>query len=130
MSLNINSIGADRLGRAGVEGDLDNKFAQRLTNSFLSSVLSVGTSLVVEKVSGSTGITNTISSLTGETTQTSGKASDYALVQATQDFMDDAQSIVDEISEEKPVIRIPQGEKVMIIVTQDLTLPIFKKGGK
>ena len=81
-------------------------------------------------MSGSTGITNTISSLTGETTQTSGKASDYALIQATKDFMDDAQDIVDNIAKQKPVIRIPQGERVMIMVTQDLTLPIFKRTGK
>lgn len=128
MSLNIASIGADRLGRAGVQGDLDNRYAQQLANSFLSSVLSVGTSLAVEKMSGSTGITNTISSLTGETTTTSGKASDYALIDATQQFMDDAQSIVDDIAEQKPVIRIPQGEKIIIMVTQDVTLPIFKRG--
>ncbi len=128
MSLNIASIGADRLGRAGVQGDLDNRYAQQLANSFLSSVLSVGTSLAVEKMSGSTGITNTISSLTGETTTTSGKASDYALISATQDFMDDAQDIVDDIAEQKPVIRVPQGEKIIIMVTQDVTLPIFKRG--
>lgn len=130
MSLNIASIGADRLGRAGVAGDLDNRYAQRLANSFLSSVLSVGTSLAAEKISGSTGITNTISSLTGETTTTSGKASDYALIQATKNFMGDAQDIVDQIAEQKPVIRIPQGEKVMIMVTQDLTLPVYKRSNR
>ncbi|MDD2839852.1 MAG: TrbI/VirB10 family protein [Rickettsiales bacterium] len=130
MSLNIASIGADRLGRAGVQGDLDNRYAQRLANSFLSSVLSVGTSLAAEKISGSTGITNTISSLTGETTTTSGKSSDYALIQATKDFMGDAQDIVDQIAEQKAVIRIPQGEKVVIMVTQDLTLPVYKRSNR
>lgn len=128
MSLNIASIGADRLGRAGVQGEVDNKYAQRLANTFLSSVLSVGTSLAVEKISGSTGITSTVSSLTGETTTTSGKASDYALVDATQNLMDEAKNIVDEIADQRPVIRIPQGEKITIMVTQDVTLPVFKKG--
>lgn len=128
MSLNITSIGADRLGRAGVQGEVDNKYAQRLANTFLSSVLSVGTSLAVEKLSGSTGITSTVSSLTGDTTTTSGKASDYALINATQDFMDEAKDIVDGIANQKPVIRIPQGEKITIMVTQDVALPVFKKG--
>lgn len=128
MSLNITSIGADRLGRAGVQGEVDNKYAQRLANTFLSSVLSVGTSLAVEKMSGSTGISSTVSSLTGETTTTSGKASDYALVDATQNLMDEAKNIVDEIANQRPVIRIPQGEKITIMVTQDVTLPVFKKG--
>ena len=128
MSLNITSIGADRLGRAGVQGEVDNKYAQRLANTFLSSVLSVGTSLAVEKMSGSTGISSTVSSLTGETTTTTGKASDYALVDATQNLMDEAKNIVDEIANQRPVIRIPQGEKITIMVTQDVTLPVFKKG--
>lgn len=128
MSLNIASIGADRLGRAGVPGERDNRYVQQLANSFLSSVLSVGTAIIGEKVSGSTGITNTISSLTGDTTQTSGSASDYAIVDATQQFMQDAQDIVDDIAEQQPVIRIPQGERVMIMVTQDVVLPIFKRG--
>jgi len=128
MSLNITSIGADRLGRAGVEGDLDNKYAERLANSFLSSVLSIATSIASEKVSGSTGTSTTLSSLTGSTTTTSSKASDQAIVDATQNFMDEAQSIVDNIAEQKPVIRIPQGQKLIIMVTQDVTLPIFKKG--
>lgn len=128
MSLNIASIGADRLGRAGVQGEVDNRYAERLANTFLSSVLSVGTSLAVEKMSGSTGITSTVSSLTGETTTTSGKASDYALINATQDFMDEAQDIVDNIANQRPVIRIPQGEKITIMVTQDVTLPVYKKG--
>ena len=128
MSLNIASIGADRLGRAGVQGEVDNKYAQRLANTFLSSILSVGTSLAVEKISGSTGITSTVSSLTGETTTTSGKASDYALIDATQNLMDEAQNIVDNIASQKPVIRIPQGEKITIMVTQDVTLPVYKRG--
>lgn len=128
MSLNIASIGADRLGRAGVQGEVDNKYAQRLANTFLSSILSVGTSLAVEKMSGSTGITSTVSSLTGETTTTSGKASDYALIDATQNIMNEAQDIVDSIANQRPVIRIPQGEKITIMVTQDVTLPIYKKG--
>ena len=128
MSLNITSIGADRLGRAGVQGEVDNKYAQRLANTFLSSVLSVGTSLAVEKMSGSTGISSTVSSLTGETTTTTGKASDYALVDATQNLMNEAKNIVDEIANQRPVIRIPQGEKITIMVTQDVTLPVFKKG--
>ena len=128
MSLNITSIGADRLGRAGVQGEVDNRYAQRLANTFLSSVLSVGTSLAVEKMSGSTGITSTVSSLTGETTTTSGKASDYALIDATQNLMNEAQDIVDSIADQRPVIRIPQGEKITIMVTQDVTLPVYKKG--
>jgi type IV secretory pathway VirB10-like protein len=128
MALNISSIGADRLGRAGVPGELDNKYAQRLANSFLSSVLSVGTALAAEKISGSSGITSSLSSITGDTTTVSGKASDYAIVDATKAFMKEAQDIVDGIAKQKPVIRIPQGQRLTIMVTQDVTLPVYKRG--
>jgi type IV secretion system protein VirB10 len=130
MSLNISSVGADRLGRAGVAGETDNKYAQRIANSFLSSFLSVGTAIVAEKVSGSTGIESTVNSLTGGTTTTKAKASDTALVNATTNIMNETKAIVDEIAKQKPAIRIPQGEKVVIMVTQDITLPIFKRSNK
>ena len=96
-----------------------------MRNSFLSSMISVGSALAVEGISNSTGISNTTDG--NSSTTTSGKASDYALVQATEDFMADMEDIIDEIKEEKPTIRIPQGTKIIIMVNQDLTLPIYKK---
>ncbi len=125
LSLNINANATDRIGRGGVPGDLDNKYLQIMRNSFLTSMISVGSALAVEGISNSTGISNTTNG--NSSTTTSGKASDYALVEATQDFMDDMEDIIDGIKDEKPTIRIPQGTKIIIMVNQDLTLPIYKK---
>ncbi len=125
LSLNINANATDRIGRGGVPGDLDNKYLQIMRNSFLTSMISVGSALAVEGISNSTGISNTTNG--NSSTTTSGKASDYALVNATQDFMDDIEDIIDGIKDEKPTIRIPQGTKIIIMVNQDLTLPIYKK---
>lgn len=125
LSLNINANATDRIGRGGVPGDLDNKYLQIMRNSFLTSMISVGSALAVEGISNSTGISNTTNG--NSSTTTSGKASDYALVNATQDFMDDMEDIIDGIKDEKPTIRIPQGTKIIIMVNQDLTLPIYKK---
>ena len=125
LSLNINANATDRIGRGGVPGDLDNKYLQIMRNSFLTSMISVGSALAVEGISNSTGISNTTNG--NSSTTTSGKASDYALVNATQDFMDDMKDIIDGIKDEKPTIRIPQGTKIIIMVNQDLTLPIYKK---
>lgn len=125
LSLNISANATDRIGRGGVPGDLDNKYLQIMRNSFLSSMISVGSALAVEGISNSTGISNTTDG--NSSTTTSGKASDYALIDATQDFMDDMEDIIDKIKDEKPTIRIPQGTKIIIMVNQDLTLPIYKK---
>ncbi|MDR3289798.1 MAG: TrbI/VirB10 family protein [Rickettsiales bacterium] len=129
MTLNISSIGTDRLGRAGVPGEVDNKYAQRIANSFLSSVLTVGTAIVGERISGSTGVETTLSSLTGDTTTTAGKASDFAIIDATKKLMSEAESIVGGMAkEQQPVIRIAQGQKITIMVMQDMSLPVFKRG--
>ena len=125
LSLNISANATDRIGRGGVAGDLDNKYLQIMRNSFLSSMVSVASSLAVEGITNSTGISNTTNG--NSSTTTSGKASDYALIEATQDFMDDMEDVIDGMKEEQPTIRIPQGTKIIIMVNQDLTLPIYKK---
>ena len=40
------------------------------------------------------------------------------------------QSIVDDLKEESPTIRIAQGTKLNIVVNQDLVLPIYKQKKK
>lgn len=125
LSLNISAGAVDNLGRGGVEGDIDNKYAEILGNVFLSSMLSVATAIAVEEVTDTTGISNTTNT-GGETTTTSGKPSDYAIIEATEDFLDRTKELVDEIAEQQPTVRIPQGTKIIVMVNQDLTLPLYK----
>lgn len=126
LSLNITAEASDRLGRGGVEGELDNKYLKRMGTTFLSSMLTVATAMAVEGITDSTGISETTSGTSGDVTKSSGKASDYALIEATQDFMDEAKDIADGMAQEQPTIRIAQGTKIVIMVNQDLTLPIYK----
>lgn len=126
LSLNITAEAGDRLGRGGVEGELDNKYLKRMGTTFLSSMLTVASAMAVEGITDSTGISKTTSGTSGDVTETSGKASDYAMIEATQDFMDEIQDITDGMAQEQPTIRIAQGTKIVIMVNQDLTLPIYK----
>ena len=126
LSLNISANAADQLGRGGVEGDLDNKYFQTLRNSFLSSLITIATSIAVDEVSKSGGLDIQYDKDKGITTY-SGDATAYAVREATSDFMDDVSDVVDNLKQEKPTIRIAQGTKIVVVVNQDLNLPIYKK---
>ncbi len=126
LSITISSSTADNLGRGGVEGDLDNKYTQIIRNAFLSSVVSIASAALVDKITD----TVTTTSTSGTTTTTTSNATNQAIIDATKDFGDEMQDIVDNLKEEKPTIRVAQGTKINIVVNQDLALPIFKQKGK
>ena len=123
LNISISSSTADNLGRGGVEGDLDNKYTQVIKNAFLSSVISIAGAALVDK------ITDTVTTTTtnGTETTTTTNATNEAIINASQTFSDEMQSMVDGLKAEKPTIRISQGTKINIVVNQDLTLPIFKQ---
>jgi len=125
LSLNISATAVDHLGRGGIEGEVDNKYTEILGTAFLSTMLTIATAVAVEEVTGSTGITSS-GNTTGDTVQSAGKTSDFAVIQGTKDLMEKASDLVDEVAEQKPTIRIAQGTKIIVMVNQDLTLPLYK----
>jgi type IV secretion system protein VirB10 len=125
LSINISAGTADKLGRGGVDGELDNKYMETMKNVFLSSMISIAGAVLVEKVTNSTGTTTSTSLTSG--TMTTGKASDYAIIDATKAITKEAQSIVDNLKTETPTIRVAQGTRISVVVNQDLSLPIFKQ---
>lgn len=127
LSINITANSADNLGRGGVDGDIDNKYAQTIKNTFLSSLISVAGAVLLDKVTNTVNTTQTTTGLTGTTTVTTSNAASQAIIDATTNITDEMQSIVDNIKQETPTIRIAQGTKINIIVDQDMTLPIYKQ---
>ncbi|MDR2777761.1 MAG: TrbI/VirB10 family protein, partial [Rickettsiales bacterium] len=125
LSIGITAGTADKLGRGGVDGELDNKYMQTMKNVFLSSMISIASAVLVEKITNSTGTTTSTNAATGTTT--AGKASDYAIIDATKAITTEAQSIVDNLKTETPTIRVAQGTRISVVVNQDLSLPIFKQ---
>jgi type IV secretory pathway VirB10-like protein len=115
----------DSLGRGGVDGELDNKYMQTMRNVFLSSMISIANAVLMEKVTGSMGTTTTTN--TSGATTTTGKASDQVIIDAAKSITNEMQSIVDGLKTETPTIRIAQGTKINIVVSQDLSLPIYKQ---
>ena len=127
LSINITANSADNLGRGGVDGELDNKYAQTMKNTFLSSLISVASAVLLDKVTNTVNTTQTTTGITGTTTVTSSNAASQAIIDATTNITDEMQSIVDGLKQETPTIRIAQGTKINIIVNQDMTLPIYKQ---
>ena len=126
LNITLSANSADRLGRGGVPGELDNKYTQMIKNAFLSSVVTIGSAALVDKITDTVTTTTT----TGTETATTTSATNQAIIDATQNFGDEMQSIVDALKEESPTIRIAQGTKLNIVVNQDLVLPIYKQKKK
>lgn len=123
LNISISADSADGLGRGGVEGELDNKYGQIMRNAFLSSIVTIATAALVDKVTD----TVTTTTVDGTSTSTTTNATNQAIIDATQNIGDEMQDIVDNLKEENPTIRISQGTKIHVIVNQDLTLPIYKQ---
>ncbi|MFC1659077.1 TrbI/VirB10 family protein [Pseudomonadota bacterium] len=124
VEIAISSQTTDQFGRAGLQGEVDNKYVEILGNSLLTSILTVATAVATEEVTGSTGVGKTTSTDTGSSTQTEGKASDFAIIDATESFLKSAESLVEDLSKSaKPTMRIPQGTKLLVFVNQDLSIP-------
>jgi type IV secretion system protein VirB10 len=127
LNISITSNTADNLGRGGVEGELDNKYTQVMKNAFLSSMITIASAAIVDKVTDTVSTTTTSTGLTGTTTSSTTNATNQSIIDAAKSFTDEMKSMVDNLKTEKPTIRISQGTKINIVVNKDLSLPIFKQ---
>jgi type IV secretion system protein VirB10 len=125
VDLAIGFVAADQFGRSGIAGDIDNKYGAALTNSLLTSILAIGGAIGAEKLAGGNSSTTTTSPTTGSTTTTSNAS--------TQVISDVASTLVSTLSDVstnainlRPVIRVPQGTKMTIVVNSDLSIPKMK----
>lgn len=127
LSININANSADTLGRGGINGELDNKYDIAIKNTFLSSLISIASAVIVDKVTNTVNTTTTSAGITGTNTTTTSTAGSQAIIDATKNMTDKVQEIADSASEATPVILVPQGTKIIVVVGQDMVLPIYKQ---
>lgn len=97
--------GVDRLGRAGQDGNVDTRFAERFgTAVLITSIAAIPSFLANDDANGNT---------------TTGTATDVA-----QDVSDDLKDTTEDVLEEylslPPIIRVPQGTLMNVLVNQDL----------
>ncbi|MBB3545300.1 type IV secretion system protein VirB10 [Rhizobium sp. BK399] len=113
VSVRLNSIGADSLGRSGLTGRVDNKWRERFGSAILLSIVGAGSSYLTgygsnQFATGSDGYSR------------SGEAADLARQTIAQTFSDMANQALSENLKIPPTISVHQGERIFVYVRQDL----------
>ncbi len=109
VSVRLNSIGTDSLGRSGLTGHVDNKFRERFGASILLSIVGGGASYL-------TGYGSDSSSGNDDTE----RGAELARETIAQTFSDMANTVLAENLRIPPTISVPQGERIFVYVRQDL----------
>ena len=99
------AAGTDRLGRGGQAGNVDTRFVQRFGSAALISAIGAVPALASN---GNRGASETTEAVTGA-------AGDVA-----DDLQDASEDALEEYLKLPPVIRIPQGTTMRVLVNQDL----------
>lgn len=110
VSVRLNSIGADSLGRSGLTGQVDNKFRERFGAAILLSIVGGGASYL-------TGYGSQSATGNGSDTQ---RAEDIARATLAQTFSDMANQALGDSLKIPPTISVAQGERIFVFVRQDL----------
>lgn len=110
VSVRLNSIGADSLGRAGLTGRVDKKFRERFGAAILLSIVGAGASY----------LTGYGSEAAGGDSEDAQNAEELARETLAQTFSDMANQALGDSLRIPPTISVSQGERIFVFVRQDL----------
>ncbi|MDI6028988.1 type IV secretion system protein VirB10 [Corticibacterium sp. UT-5YL-CI-8] len=110
VSVRLNSIGADSLGRAGLTGRVDKKFRERFGAAILLSIVGAGASYV-------TGYGSEAAAGDSDDAQ---NAEELARETLAKTFSDMANQALGDSLRIPPTISVSQGERIFVFVRQDL----------
>ncbi|NTF10655.1 TrbI/VirB10 family protein [Agrobacterium rubi] len=113
VTVRLNSIGTDSLGRSGLTGLVDNKWRERFGSAILLSIVGTGSSYLTGYGSGSY-------SSNGNGDSNSDRAAELARETIAQTFSDMANQALAENLKIPPTISVHQGERIFVYVRQDL----------
>lgn len=110
VSVRLDSIGADGLGRSGLTGHVDNKFRERFGASIMLSIVGAGASYL-------TGYGSERASGNGDDAE---RGAELARETIAETFSNMANTVLSENLRIAPTINVPQGERIFVYVRQDL----------
>ncbi|KAB2949406.1 MAG: TrbI/VirB10 family protein, partial [Rhizobiaceae bacterium] len=110
VSVRLNSIGADSLGRAGLTGHVDKKFRERFGAAILLSIVGAGASYL-------TGYGSEAAAGDSDDAQ---EAEELARETIAETFSDMANQALGDSLRIPPTISVSQGERIFVFVRQDL----------
>ena len=102
QTVQISAFGGDELGRSGVTGDVDSRFGTRFGSAALISLIGAVPAAAAASIDDDT---------------TSDAASDVAT-----DLRDASRSVMQDYLSIRPVIRVPQGTRITVMVDRDLEI--------
>jgi len=114
VTVRLDSIGADSLGRSGLTGIVDNKWRERFGSAILLSIVGAGSSYLTGYGS------NQYSSSSENGNSNSDEAAELARQTIAQTFSDMANQALSENLKIPPTISVHQGERIFVYVRQDL----------
>lgn len=126
VDLAISSVASDQFGRAGISGNVDNKYGSTIFNSLLTSILAVSGVAAAEKLIGGNGSNTTTTNPQQGTTTTTGNASTQAVYNVSKAITD---TLTNSLSNANvaPSISVPQGTRITVIVNADMNIPSMSK---
>ncbi len=113
VTVRLNSIATDSLGRSGLTGNVDNKWRERFGSAILLSIVGAGSSFLTGYGSGSY-------SSSGNGGSDADRAAELARETIAQTFSDMANQALGENLKIPPTISVHQGERIVVYVRQDL----------
>lgn len=125
VDLSISFNASDQFGRAGIRGNVNNKYGAVIANSLLTSILAVGGVVAAQNLIG--GDAGTTATTTAGVTTTTGSASAQAVADVSKTVVDTVGQIIGNTLDLAPIIRVPQGTKITVIVNADMNLPSISK---
>jgi type IV secretion system protein VirB10 len=126
VDLSISFNASDQFGRSGIAGNIDNKYGSVIAGSLLTSILAIGSAAAANTILGDgQDVSTTVSN--GAVTTTGGAAT-QAIADVSGAIINTANQIVGNHLNTNPVITIPQGTKITVIVNSDMNLPPLAAG--
>ncbi|XOK15642.1 type IV secretion system protein VirB10 (plasmid) [Agrobacterium tumefaciens] len=110
VSVRLNSIGTDSLGRSGLTGHVDNKFRERFGSSIMLSIVGGAASY----------LTGYGSQEASNNSDDAARGEEIARETIAQTFSDMANTVLGENLRIPPTISVSQGERIFVYVRQDL----------
>ncbi|MFA1626946.1 type IV secretion system protein VirB10 [Rhizobium mongolense] len=110
VSVRLNSIGTDSLGRSGLTGHVDNKFRERFGASIMLSIVGGAASY----------LTGYGSQEASNNSDDAARGEEIARETIAQTFSDMANTVLSENLRIPPTISVSQGERIFVYVRQDL----------
>ena len=135
VSVEIASPGADRLGRAGLTGEVDTHFWERFGSAIMLSViggaaeyvsaLGQDTSTTANTISTVDPVTGAVTTITTQPSQTSAAARQIAAEKSSTILQDIANEAFKDSINIPPTIYVPQGESIIVYLRRDLDFSTF-----